>query len=131
MAVTVANKLDVEYESRMREFAATLSENDGRRFAAFEARQQGYGGIEYIARIIGCSRLTIERGMAELDHRDQDSAAGQLRRLGAGQKKTISPDSEVKQNLKSLLETRTAGDQLNSILDLIVISRKSSDERVS
>ena len=88
MAVTVANRLDAENEKRMREFAATLSEKDRRRFAAFEAKQQGYGGIEYIAGIIGCSRRTIERGIEELDNLDQDPAVGQVRRPGAGRKKS-------------------------------------------
>jgi hypothetical protein len=43
MAITVANKLDAENEARVREFAATLTEKDRRRCAAFEAKQQGYG----------------------------------------------------------------------------------------
>jgi transcriptional antiterminator len=87
MAVAVANRLDAENEKRMRDFAATLSEKDRRRFAAFEAKQQGYGGIEYIAGVIGCSRRTIERGIKELDDLEQDPAAGQVRRPGAGRKK--------------------------------------------
>ena len=90
MAITVANKLNVDNEKRMREFAATLTEKDRRRFAAFEAKQQGYGGIEYVAGIIGCSRRTIERGIEELEHLDQDPAAGQVRRPGAGRKKIFS-----------------------------------------
>ena len=90
MAITVANKLNVDNEKRMREFAATLTEKDRRRFAAFEAKQQGYGGIEYVAGIIGCSRRTIERGIEELEHLDQDPAAGQVRRPGAGRKKRFS-----------------------------------------
>jgi len=110
MAVTVANKLDSDNEKRMREFAATLTEKDRRRFAAFEAKQQGYGGIKYVAAIIGCSRRTIERGIEELDNLAQDPAAGRVRQPGAGRKKKIAPESEVEQNLKSLLETRTAGD---------------------
>ena len=76
-----------KYEKRMREFAATLSEKGRQRFAAFEAKQQGYGGIEYVAGIIGCSRRTIERGMEELDQLDQDPAADRVRRPGAGRKK--------------------------------------------
>ena len=90
MAITVANRLDADNEHRMREFAATLSEKDRRRFAAFEAKQQGYGGIEYIASIIGCSRRTIERGIEELDHLDQYPSAGQVRRPGAGRKKRFA-----------------------------------------
>ena len=95
MAITVANRLDADNEQRMREFAATLTEKDRRRFAAFEAKQQGYGGIEYIAGIIGCSRRTIERGIEELDHLDQDLTAGRVRRPGDGRKKrfTRSPKS--------------------------------------
>jgi hypothetical protein len=96
MAITVTNRLDADNERRMREFAATLTEKDRRRFAAFEAKQQGYGGIEYVAGIIGCSRRTIERGIEELDHLDQDPAAGQVRRPGAGRKKRFaqSPKSD-------------------------------------
>ena len=96
MAITVTNRLDADNERRMREFAATLTEKDRRRFAAFEAKQQGYGGIEYIAGIVGCSRRTIERGIEELDHLDQDPAAGRVRRPGAGRKKRFaqSPKSD-------------------------------------
>ena len=96
MAITVTNRLDADNERRMREFAATLTEKDRRRFAAFEAKQQGYGGIEYVAGIIGCSRRTIERGIEELDHLGQDPAAGQVRRPGAGRKKRFvqSPKSD-------------------------------------
>jgi hypothetical protein len=89
MAITVANKLDSDNEKRMREFAATLTEKDRRRFAAFEAKQQGYGGIEYVAAIIGCSRRTIERGIEELDNLAQDPAAGRVRQPGAGRKKRL------------------------------------------
>ena len=38
MAITVANLLDADNEQRMRDFAATLTEKDRRRFAAFERR---------------------------------------------------------------------------------------------
>ena len=89
MAITVANKLDADNEKRMRDFAATLTEKDRRRFAAFEAKQQGYGGIEYVAAIIGCSRRTIERGIEELDNLAQDPAAGRVRQPGAGRKKRL------------------------------------------
>ena len=95
MAITVTNRLDADNERRMREFAATLTEKDRRRFAAFEAKQQGYGGIEYVAGIIGCSRRTIERGIEELDHLDQDPAAGQVRRPGAGRKKRFAQSQKL------------------------------------
>ncbi len=67
--------------------AQTLSEKDRRRFAAIEAGQRGYGGIVYIAGVLGCSTKTIERGIKELDHLPDDPAAGRVRRPGAGRKK--------------------------------------------
>ena len=83
-------------EKRMRDFAATLSEKDRRRFAALEATQRGHGGIAYIAGVIGCSTRTIERGIQELDHLESDPAAGRVRRPGAGRKKRSPPSRSSK-----------------------------------
>ena len=83
-------------EKRMRDFAATLSEKDRRRFAALEATQRGHGGIAYIAAVIGCSVRTIERGIEELDHLETDPAAGRVRRSGAGRKKRSLPNRSKK-----------------------------------
>ena len=82
---------DSATEKRMRDFAQTLSEKDCRRFAAIEAVQRGYGGIVYIAGVLGCSTKTIERGMKELDQLQDDPAAGRVRRPGAGRKKRLNP----------------------------------------
>jgi hypothetical protein len=77
-------------EKRMREFAQTLSEKDRRRFAAIEATQRGFGGIVYIAGVLGCSTKTIGRGIKELDELQNDPAAGRVRRPGAGRKKRLN-----------------------------------------
>ena len=77
-------------EQRMRDFAQTLSEKDRRRFAAIEAAQRGFGGIVYIAGVLGCSTKTIERGIKELDELQDDPAAGRVRRPGAGRKKRLN-----------------------------------------
>ena len=84
---TLLFESDSATEKRLREFAETLSEKDRRRFAAIEAMQRGYGGITYIAEVIGCSAKTIERGIAELDQLADDPAVGRVRRPGAGRKK--------------------------------------------
>ena len=78
-------------EELIRDFAATLSEKDRRRYAAVEAKQRGHGGITYIAEVIGCCTKTIERGIAELDQLKDDPAAGRVRRAGAGRKKRLFP----------------------------------------
>lgn len=87
---------DPATEQRLRDFAETLSEKDRRRFAAIEALQRGYGGIVYIAGVLGCSTKTIERGLKELDHLPNDPAAGRVRRPGAGRKKESNPSRAKK-----------------------------------
>jgi hypothetical protein len=56
-----------------------------------QARQLGYGGVRAMAEVLGCSRRTIERGLAELDELPHDPAVGQVRRPGAGRKKKFCP----------------------------------------
>ncbi len=79
---------DVVIEARMRDLAETLSEKDKRRFAAFEATQRGYGGIAYVAGVLGVSTRTIDGGIKELDCLKDDPAAGRVRCVGAGRKKS-------------------------------------------
>jgi hypothetical protein len=86
---TLLFESDAATEDRLRLFASTLSEKDRRRFAAIEALQRGYGGITYIAGVLGCASKTIERGIAELRQLPNDPAAGRVRRSGAGRKKKL------------------------------------------
>lgn len=88
MATQLAEN-DPVIEKYLRDFAASLSEKDRRRFAAVEAKQRGHGGIRYVAGVIGCIEKTIERGLAELDQLADDPAAGRVRRPGAGRKKRL------------------------------------------
>jgi Rhodopirellula transposase DDE domain len=96
--------------AQVRGLYATLSEKDRRRYAAVEARRLGHGGIAYVAEVLDCSRRTIERGANELDELPHDPAAGRVRRPGGGRKKKVATDPQLEQNLKSVLEVRTAGD---------------------
>lgn len=99
-----------QVEDRTRAFWQTLSEKDQRRFAALEAMRLGHGGMEYIAKVLGCSTRTIERGAEELDQLPDDPAARRVRRPGGGRKKKVESEPELEQNLKSVLQVRTAGD---------------------
>lgn len=87
MAIDESSRLNAGVEQNMRDFFSTLSEKDQRRFAAIEARRLGFGGIGYMANVLGCSRRTISRGIDELDDLLNDPAAGRIRRPGAGRKK--------------------------------------------
>jgi hypothetical protein len=54
-------------ECQMSRFYRSLNERDRRRYAAVEAGRLGHGGIEYIARVLGCDAKTIARGIVELE----------------------------------------------------------------
>ena len=91
MAFVFQERYAANVEDRMRAFWNTLSERDRRRFAALEATKLGFGGIEYIAEVLGCATRTIERGADELGQLPTDPAAGRVRCPGAGRKKRSSP----------------------------------------
>ena len=91
MAFAFQGQFDQENEARMRGYYETLSEKDGRRFAVLQAKLLGYGGITYIAGVLGCSAKTIERAANELDGLPHDPAAGRIRVPGGGRKKRLSP----------------------------------------
>jgi hypothetical protein len=67
----------------MKTFVASLSEHDRRGYAAIEAFKLGYGGIGYIADLLGCSERTVRRGLAELRNPPPPLPPGRSRKKGA------------------------------------------------
>jgi hypothetical protein len=111
MTFEFTDRYDEQTERRMRAVYETLSEKDRRRYAAVEAQKLGHGGNKYIAEVLGCSRMTISRGLDELDLLpDDDPAEGRQRRPGGGRKPKIEDDPQTHENLCSLLEVHLAGD---------------------
>jgi hypothetical protein len=53
-------------ERMMQRLFGSLGEKDRRRYAAIEAAKLGQGGIDYIARVLGCDPKTIGQGQVEL-----------------------------------------------------------------
>jgi hypothetical protein len=70
-------------ERMMRRFFQWLSEKDRRRYAAVEAAKLGHGGVEYVARVLGCDPRTIQQGREELEQ-PEDPAAERVRKKGVG-----------------------------------------------
>ena len=70
-----------EVERMMRRLFVSLRENDRRRYAAIEATKLGHGGVEYIARVLGCDPKTIGQGQRELEQGD-DWDTGRVRKKG-------------------------------------------------
>lgn len=56
-----------DVERMMQRLYRSLSEKGRRRYAAVESAKLGHGGVEYIARILGCDPKTIRRGQEELE----------------------------------------------------------------
>jgi hypothetical protein len=69
-------------ERMMKRLFNSLREHDRRRYAAIEAKKLGYGGVEYIARVLECDPKTIRQGQAELEEGD-DLDTGRVRKKGA------------------------------------------------
>jgi hypothetical protein len=60
-----------DMERMMRRLYGSLRESDRRRYAAIEAAKLGQGGVEYIARLLGCDPKTIRQGVVELEGADE------------------------------------------------------------
>jgi len=85
-----------------------LDERARRVVAATEALQLGYGGISRVSRACGLSRVTITRGLRELDA--VPVAVGRIRRPGAGRPKLVACDPGLPRALESLVEPLARGD---------------------
>jgi len=68
-------------ERAMKRFFDSLSEKDRRRYAAVEVAKLGHGGVEYVARVLGCDPKTIQQGQDDLEQ-PEDPAAGRVRKKG-------------------------------------------------
>ena len=80
-------------------------------FAANEAVQFGFGGVEAAQRATGLSKSTIRRGIEELKALGDDALPdGRLRRPGAGRKKVDAQSPGLVPVLRALLEPATRGD---------------------
>lgn len=85
-----------------------LDERARRLFAASEARELGRGGISAVSRACGLSRVTITKGMRELD--EPPLPAGRVRRPGAGRLPIEESDPQLLEELDALVEPLSRGD---------------------
>jgi len=85
-----------------------LDERGRRMVAASEARQLGYGGISQVSRACGLSRVTISKGIRELDA--EPLPPGRIRRAGAGRPRLVTLDPGLPRALEALVEPLARGD---------------------
>ena len=85
-----------------------LDERARRLFAASEARVLGHGGVSLVSRACGLSRVTITKGLRELD--EPPLPAGRVRRAGAGRLPIEVSDPDLPERLDALVEPLSRGD---------------------
>ena len=90
-----------------------LNERVRRMYAASEALQLGYGGISRVSRVCGLSRVTITKGIQELEKDPLPS--GRVRRVGAGRPEITKQDPGLPRALETLVEPLTRGDPQSSL----------------
>jgi hypothetical protein len=95
-------------KQRFKKLWPHMNERVRRMFAANEALQLGYGGISRISQVCGLSRVTITKGIDELD---ADPLPGdRVRRVGGGRSKITIKDPSLPRALEVLVEPLTRGD---------------------
>ncbi len=106
------------HEDSMRIYCRSLPEDHRRRYAAVEALKIGFGGVTYVARVLGMSRRTIYTGIRELeamgnddpDHPRRPSGdEKRVRRPGGGRPKVTQRQAGLEEVLEEILEVHGAG----------------------
>jgi hypothetical protein len=85
-----------------------LDERARRLLAANEARQLGHGGVSLVSRACGLSRVTITKGVHELEQ--PPLPVGRIRRPGGGRPALVVQDPDLPQSLEALVEPLARGD---------------------
>jgi hypothetical protein len=106
------------HKREMRTYFRSLPEDHRRRYAAVEAQKIGFGGVSYIAKVLGISRQTIYTGIGELEemckndsgHPQRPSGgADRIRRRGGGRRKEVERQAGSERTAEMLLEAHSAG----------------------
>ena len=83
-----------EIEAQMQKLHRCLSEKNRRLYAGVEALKLAYGGISYIARLFGCSRDTVLRGIKELTE-EEILPENRTRKVGGGRQAVLDKTPEI------------------------------------
>jgi hypothetical protein len=85
-----------------------LDERARRLFAASEARELGHGGVSLVSLACGLSRVTITKGLHELE--EPPLPPGRVRRAGGGRPALTARDPGLLRHLEALVEPLSRGD---------------------
>ena len=111
-SINIQFPYDSAIESQMVVFYNLLSEKYRRLYAANEALKLGYGGINYIAKILNCDRKTIHKGILDLNN-PETIEKDRVRAKGGGRKKSIDSIPELDKKFLEILRNFTAGNPMD------------------
>jgi transposase len=103
-----------------------LNERQRRLYAASEAAALGHGGIATISGICGLSRVTITKGMRELNQEPLE--AGRIRNPGSGRPPLLSADPGIMDDLTYILDDSTRCDPESLLRWTCKSSREITEE---
>ena len=101
-----------EIEVQMQELHGRLPEKSRRLYAGVEALKLPHGGVSYIARLFGCSRDTVLRGIKELSEAETLSG-NNTRKPGGGRKPLLEKQPDINAVFLLILKNYTAGDPMD------------------
>ena len=94
-----------------------LNEQQRRIFLATEAKALGHGGISLLSVLSGVSRVTITRGIKEIDNQDIMALSNiRCRKKGGGRKSIVTTQPGIMQELEHLIEGHTKGDPMTALI---------------
>lgn len=91
----------------------SLSEKDWRRYAAIEAKKLGISGIDYVAKLLGCSRSTIYKGAKDLGILPGIMHDPKIRRKGGGRKNSETVHASLGEAFLDTLKDDITGDAID------------------
>lgn len=101
-----------EIEVQMRALYNRLPEKSRRLYAGIEALKLPYGGVSYIARLLGCARDTVLRGIEELNEAET-LPQHRSRKEGGGRTPVLEKQPDLDEVFLLLLKEHTAGDPMD------------------
>lgn len=115
------------YKNKYRQLWPELPERARRLVAASDAKMLGYGGITFVHKASGISRVTIIKGITELE-KGISPPAGKSRQPGGGRKKIEHNDKTVLKDLRKLVKDSSRGDPESPLLWTIKSTRTLAEE---
>lgn len=120
-------RYSAEIEKQMKEYYDNLNEKDARRYAGLEALKLGYGGQDYIRKVLGCHIQTVKAGINEIVN-GSEIPEDRLRRPGGGKKKIIDTTENIDEIFIEILKNHTAGSPMDEGIKWTNLDRKEISE---